>query len=212
MEQKSLEMFDRKELGKGASRRLRAEGKIPAIVYGKDEPLSIAIDAAEFAREFKHVSENTIISLGSGKKSRDVLIKDYQFDLIKDKMIHLDFYEVEKGKSLTTHVPVKLVGNPVGIKEGGVLEEYLNELEVECLPKDLPEIIEVDISALDVGDSIHVEEVKAPKGVTIHGSEGQMLVAVHHPTPTAAEAEEGEGEEVADAAETAAAEGDGAAE
>ncbi len=191
MEKKTLDMIERKDMKKRAARRLRAEGKIPAVIYGKEGAKSIAIDGSEFAREFDQVSENIIITLGKGKKAHDVLIKDYQYDYLKNRMVHIDFYEMEKGKTLTTNIPVKFVGSPEGVKEGGVLEEYFNELEVECLPKDIPEFIEVDIDALNIGDSLHLADITAPKGVTFQDSDEQTLVAIHHPT-SVGETETGE--------------------
>ena len=124
---------------KGPAKQLRKEGKIPAVVYGHAAPLHISVDAREFSKKFRVVTENTIIILDMGGKQTEVLVKDLQEDIITETVKHIDFYEIEKGKVLKTHVPVHLVGNPIGVKEGGLLEHKIDQLEVECLPKDLPE-------------------------------------------------------------------------
>jgi large subunit ribosomal protein L25 len=165
MEQKNLEYTVRTERKKGPARRLRREGKIPSILYGHSKPLPIVIDRHELHTKFKGISESTIITLQSGEETHEVLVKDYQEDLVRDEILHIDFYEIEKGKLLKTHVPVHLVGTALGVKEGGILEILSHELEVECLPKDLPEALSVDISTLDLGQSIHVRDMDAEEGV-----------------------------------------------
>ena len=196
MEQKTLSVVERKEFKKGPAKQLRSEGKIPAVVYGHTEPLHISVDAREFSRKFKVVSENTIINLELGDKHLEVLVKDIQEDIVTDTVKHIDFYEIEKGKTLKTHIPIHLEGSPVGVKEGGLLEHKLGELEVECLPKDLPEEIVVNLDGLDVGHSIHVGDLAEISGVTITAAANQTVVVVNHPKGAAATAtEEAEAEE-----------------
>jgi large subunit ribosomal protein L25 len=149
-------------------------------VYGAAETESISIDATEVQRLFRHASESTIISLSTGDGERDVLIKDYQTDRITDTLLHIDFLEVVAGQTLRTHVPLHFVGTPVGVREGGILEGLLRELHVECVPKDLPESLEVDIEGLDGGDSIHVRELDTPDRVRVLSPPDQVVCLVAH--------------------------------
>jgi large subunit ribosomal protein L25 len=145
--EKTLNAEPRTETGKGIARRLRREGRIPAVVYGHEEPHALSVEAREFHREFHTVSESTLIKLKFPDGDREVLIKDYVEDIRTGAITHIDFYEVEKGRKVHTRIALELVGSPVGVREGGVLEHSLYEVEIECLPKDLPEHMTVDVSA-----------------------------------------------------------------
>ncbi|MBF9018101.1 MULTISPECIES: 50S ribosomal protein L25 [unclassified Oceanispirochaeta] len=205
MEQKSLSVIERTEFKKGPAKKLRSEGLIPAVVYGHTDPLHIAVNAIEFGKKFKVVTENTIIKLELGKKTIEVLVKAIDEDIVTDTVKHIDFYEFEKGKTLKTRVPIRLVGVAIGTKEGGNLEHKLHELEIECLPTDLPDTIEIDISGLNMGESIHVGKVAVAKGVKILNPEVQTIVVVTAPKAVVVETEEGEDAEDA-VAETEGAE------
>ncbi|MDC7221947.1 MAG: 50S ribosomal protein L25 [Spirochaetales bacterium] len=198
MEHKTLSCEARTELGKGASRRYRMAGKIPAVVYGHQDPISILVDAREFGKKFKTISESTIIDLSVGKDTFQVLVKDFQQNLIKESIEHIDFYEIEKGKTLRTHVPIVLEGNAPGTKVGGTLEQKMEMFEIECLPKDLVEKVTVDISALDLGESIHVKDVVIAEGVTVLDAEERTVVTVTRPKGESDDSEEEEGEEAAE--------------
>ncbi len=180
MEAKTLKAEPRTAQGSGAARRLRRAGKIPAVIYGHHEPEVITIDAREFGDQFKTVSESTIIHIEVDGKGFDVLIKDYQSDILTGRILHLDFFEIERGKKLRTNVHVHHTGNPVGVREGGVLSMPTRDLEIECLPKDIPEEILVDISGLNIGDALHVSDITPPPGVTILSNEDQVLALVEH--------------------------------
>lgn len=197
MSDKTLVGYDRKDLRKGTTKQLRRDGQIPAVIYGKNESKSIYIEAREFDKKFHHISENTLITIKIGRKKHDVLIKDYQENHLKNYMVHIDFYEVEQGKLLRTNIPVHLEGSAKGVKEGGLLEQTLHEVEVECTPKDIPESFILDISALEMGESLHVSSLTAPKGVKILSGEDETIVTITAPR---LEAEEGE-EEAAEASE-----------
>jgi large subunit ribosomal protein L25 len=132
-------------------------------------------------------------------KQTEVLVKDLQEDIITETVKHIDFYEIEKGKVLKTHVPVRLEGNPVGVKEGGLLEQKIDQFEVECLPKDLPETISVDVSELNMGNSIHVGDVELPEGVKVLDAEDRTVVVVTAPKSEAVASDEEESEEAAEA-------------
>ncbi len=198
MEHKTLSAVERKEFKKGPARRLRMEGKIPAIVYGHDDPVHISVDHHEFSVKFKTISENTIIDLTVGKKTRQVLVKDFDQDILTGKLRHIDFFEIEMGKILKTKVPVHAHGNSIGVKEGGILVVKIEEMEVECLPKDLPAEIPVNIDHLEVGHSIHVGELEAIPGVKFLANEDDTVVICSHAKTEVehVEEEEVEGEEV----------------
>lgn len=193
MEHKTLSAELRKEFGKGPSRRYRSEGKIPAVVYGH-ENRSVTVDAREFSKKFKTISENTIITLSLGKENLEVLIKDYDENIVTSTIEHIDFLEVEKDKKVKTHVPVVLKGNAPGVKEGGVLVQKISEMEVECLPQNLPEQITVDISALQTGHSIHVKDIAAITGVIFIAGANDTVVVVNHSKSEAAPTEGAEAE------------------
>ena len=193
MEQKTLVGEKREELKKGASRRLRKLGKIPAIIYGHTGSHPIIVDEHEFSTKFHRVSENTIINITIDKDEYDVLVKDFQENILTGKITHIDFYEIERGKVLRTRVPVRLEGVSPGVREGGVLEHQLHELEIECLPKDLPESVIIDISILNIGDSIHVSDVTPPEGVKYLNAEEYVIVSVSHRKAEEVEETEEEG-------------------
>ncbi|MCD6300242.1 MAG: 50S ribosomal protein L25, partial [Dehalococcoidales bacterium] len=142
------------------------------------------------------IGEHSIITLNLNDKEKiDVIVKDYQIDPIRKSLIHLDFLEIESGKELRTEIPIKIVGESKGVKKGGILEEFLREIEVECLPKDLPEYIELDISDLDLGDSFHVSDLKVKEGIKILSSPDQVILTIGVPSKVAAAAETTEEEE-----------------
>jgi large subunit ribosomal protein L25 len=172
---------------KGENGRLRRAGKIPAVVYGAKEPMMVAVSELEFSQKFKVISENIIVTLNLGNTTCDVLVKDYQEDLIKDKIVHLDFYAIDPNRVLRTHVPVRLFGNPKGVKEGGILEQLLHEVEVECLPKNMPEKIELDTTELDIHHSIHIRDLQALVDVRFMDAPDQVIC---HVVTKAAEIEE----------------------
>jgi len=181
MAQRSLTAEARSETGKNAARRLRVKGLIPGVVYGHAHNRLVSINAREFSQSFKTVSESTLITLKLPEGEIDVLVKDYQHNLLADRIVHLDFFEVDRNKALRTHVQVRFIGTAAGVREGGIFEALTHELEIECLPRDLPEEIPFDISALQIGSSVHVRDVVAPQGVTFRtaGDQTVCLVAVH---------------------------------
>ena len=204
MDQKVLNFQDRKLLKKGHAGRLRRQGQIPSIIYGHQEPKPVSIDAHEFRNRFKTISESTIITLKSDAESLDVLVKDYQTDTLRGDITHIDFYEVEKGKLLRTHVPVHLKGIPLGVREGGILESLVHDIEVECLPKDLPSEITVEVEELEIGHSVHVSGLTAVEGVRFLTSQDQVICTILHKREeieAVAEEEEEELEEGAEAEE-----------
>ena len=180
MEPKTLNVQSRESRKKGMAGRLRRSGKIPAVIYGHTEPTAVTVDAREFRGAFKRITENTIIQLVMPEGIHEVLVKDYQKDNLTGEILHIDFYEFERGKALRTRVPIRLTGNPAGVKEGGILEILLRELDVECLPKDLPEEIVLDISELALDKALHVRDMNLSEGVRSLMSIEQVVCLVAH--------------------------------
>jgi large subunit ribosomal protein L25 len=206
MGEKTLRGSLRTELKKGETKRLRREGKIPAIIYGHSDPVPIAVESREFEKKYHSLSESTIITIDVDGKDYDVLIKDHQEEPLKGFITHLDFYEIERGKKLRTHVPLHTTGTPRGVKEGGILEMGLHDVEIECFPKDIPDELTVDIDGMEIGDSRHVSDITAPEGVLILTSDDMMAAAI---TTAKIVVEEEEGEEELEEGEGLEGEGEG---
>ncbi|MFT7644595.1 MAG: large subunit ribosomal protein L25 [Candidatus Paceibacteria bacterium] len=149
---------------------LRANGGVPAVVYGpKQEPLSISLEGKSFGKILKEAGESTFVELTGLEESIEVLIKKVEFNPVKQQVLHVDFYAVERGKEMTTTVALEFIGEaPVEKSGAGSVTKVLHEIEVTCMPRDLPSHIDVDISVLaSVEDKIHIGDLKVPKGVTI---------------------------------------------
>ena len=199
-----VEARPRADFGKNVNRRLRAQGLIPGVVYGaKKEPVPVAVSPKEIGTILRSASgENTLFDLQLEGGRRKVILKEFQVEPIKGKLLHADFYEVALDQALEVTVHIELTGVPVGVKvEGGILDFVTRELQVECLPTDIPEKIVVDVSELAMGKHVRVSEIKAPDRVTIL-TDPDVVIA-HVVAPRA--------EEVAPAAEAAAAPAEGAA-
>jgi len=161
----------RSDTGKGASRRLRHAGKVPAIMYGGDkDPEALTLSHNEVLRSLEHEAfYSHILTVKSGGNETQAILRDLQRHPSKAVIMHMDLQRVSATEKLKTQVPVHLLGEDVapGVKAGGLVSHDLTEVAVECLPKDLPEYIEVDLSALEVGESIHLSDLKVPDGVTL---------------------------------------------
>jgi large subunit ribosomal protein L25 len=167
MDQIDLEVFLRAGTGKEAARRIRREGKIPAVLYGrKMETFHLSLKPEELKKILtRGARENTLIGLKvSGPESdkvgkQVVMLKDLQVHPISQSYLHADFYAVAMDEKVEVDVPIRLTGKPEGIKTGGILAQALRELRIRCLPSDIPEFVEVDVRALDIGDSSHVRDI-----------------------------------------------------
>jgi large subunit ribosomal protein L25 len=172
MERLQLTVKKRQENGKQAAKKLRDEGFTPAVIYGKDfnSAISIPSDGFKLLRDI-HFSESTVIDLTiDGSKESDsipVLVKDVQYHPLTDQVIHIDLLKVSLKKKITVHIPLVLKGEAQGKEEGAVLEQILREVEVEGFPLNIPENIAVDISGLEIGHSLHVENIPSPEGMEI---------------------------------------------
>jgi len=201
----NLDASVRTDLGKGASRRLRREDKLPGIIYGGEEaPVSITLDhnkvnnSADFEAFYSHVLE---INLDG--KVVEVLVKDMQRHPFKPKITHIDFQRVIAGQDVHTNVPLHFVNEEksAAVKAGGIAEHHVTEIEVTCQPKDLPEFIEVDMAAVEMGQTVHLSDLTLPAGVSSvelakNDEAHDLAVVTVKPAPKAAEAEE-DGEEAA---------------
>ncbi len=158
----TVQAEERQEVGKGPNRRLRTQGKIPAVLYGHGlETLSVSVDTGDVDQILcSETGHNTIFKLQVGSNSSDVLIRDYQLDPVKGTLLHADFLTVALDKKMTFAVPVQTLGTASGVTAGGVLDIVLREIELECLPADVPDHIPVDVTELEIGDSVRVKALQ----------------------------------------------------
>lgn len=191
--QATLNAEPRQGIKKGANRKLRATGRVPAVLYGKDqEPTLLSVDAREAERLFQQISvENTIIDLkvrGDGSKIQ-ALVREVQVGAVRPDLIHIDFYKIQAGVKLEVEVPVELVGIPNGVRqEGGILEQIVHEVPVRCLPDQIPESIQIDVTGLGLQDSLHVSDLKVAEGVEILMDPERTLCIVSVPRAVIEEA------------------------
>ncbi len=212
----------RESAGKGVARKLRADGRIPAIFYGKRErSVPIALDPRTLRGllEKSDAGMNTLINLhvegGGALEGKTVLIKELQRDPVRGQYLHADLYAVDLEQTLEVSVPIHVTGRPAGVELGGILDHALREVELKCLPLAIPKEIELDVSALEIGDSLHVRDIELPERVTLRSDPDLPVVSIvppsvsEEPTPTE-EVVEGEG--VVPAEGEAAAEGEAGAD
>jgi large subunit ribosomal protein L25 len=178
----------RTESGKNANRRLRIKGLIPGVVYGaKKETLPVSVSPKDIGAVLKSASgENTLFDLDLKGSRRKVILKEFQREPLKGKLLHVDFYEVALDKRIEVKVHVEIVGIPVGVKtQGGILDFVTRELEIECLPTEIPDKISVDVTALELGKHLRVSDLQIPDKITVLTEPG--VVVVHVVAPRAEE-------------------------
>ena len=201
----ALSAQPREGTGKGSARKLRAAGRVPAVIYGHgEETRMLSVDAHELVTLFSKIRvENTVITMnieGEAQASQ-ALVREVQRHAYRDDVVHVDFYQIHAGEAITVGVPLRLLGNPPGVKAGGVLQHALNEIEVRCMPDRIPATLDVDISSLEIGDSVHVSDIPQPEGVEFLIDAERTVCSVMAPTlaveeeEVAAEVAEGEPEE-----------------
>ncbi|MGO9137560.1 MAG: 50S ribosomal protein L25/general stress protein Ctc [Syntrophales bacterium] len=185
MEISQLKASLRKASGKGISRRLRKEGLTPAVFYGpKTEPVLLAVNSSELKKILKGKEENIFINLqivNGGQMEKFTLIKELQIDPVSRKFLHVDFCEIDMEHAITVDVPIHFKGQAIGIDNGGDLHHIKREIKVSCLFTVLPEFVEVDISALDIGDSIKVQDIELPVGVNVLDPQETIIASVTAP-------------------------------
>jgi large subunit ribosomal protein L25 len=204
MKSVALKAFPRSQVQRAEVKKLRASGRVPATIYGRqNKPQNLEVNSKEFADLLNHsASENLLVDLAvesDGRAKRLALVQEIQHHPIDGKVLHVDFHEVAEDEKVTVQVPLETTGEAVGVKTGGgTLEHILFKLKVRCLPKDLPEQIVVDVSSMEIGKSVHLGDIKAPEGVEILGDKHLSVLAVAAPRA----------EEVVATPEAAAAAGD----
>ncbi len=187
MEKILLKAEKRQEIGKGGARGLRRQGLLPAVIYSKGQSTPIKLQKKELGKLISSgVGEHTLLNIelsnGDGKThNHPVLIKDYQTNPVTDELLHVDFIEVSLKEKISIMIPVVITKEPAGIKKGGIMEHHLREVEVECLPTQIPEGIEVDAGFIEIGHSLHVSDLKPPKGVKILTDPHEVLLTVLEP-------------------------------
>ena len=186
--------------GKNHARRLRRSGKIPAVLYGpKTQAVALELDRKDFSARVALLQGSHLVRLKSSVPAlaeKVALVKEMQFHPISGDVTHADLYEVDLAAKIQVQVPLRFVGKAAGVTRGGILQPIVREVEVECLPMDIPGFFSVDVGALDIGDSIHVEEIQMPADVTLVFESNFAVVTVVTPTveeaPAAAAPAEGE--------------------
>jgi len=208
MAQSTLSVKRRKGIGKSAAKRIRKEGFIPGVLYGRDmeESIPLTVNPLDLKRALStEAKERTLLELkirddGGGEElTKITLLREVQYDHLTGRPLHFDFQEILMQEKITVEVPIEIVGKAVGVStHGGILEEILREIEVECLPAAIPTSIKIDVSNLDIGDSIHIGDIKFPEGVEVLHDSDETVVTVLAPAveevapkvEVAAEAEE----------------------
>jgi large subunit ribosomal protein L25 len=202
MKSVALKAYPRSQVQRAEVTKLRRAGRVPATIYGRQaQPQNLEVDYEEISDLLHHsASENVLVDLSvenDPRSKRLALVQDVQHHPLSAKVLHVDLHEVAEDEKVTVHVPVETTGEAAGVKTGGgTLEHIMFKLKVRCLPKDLPEEIFIDVTALEIGKSVHIGEVIAPAGVEIMGEKSRAVVAVAAPRAE---------EEVAAVAEVAAA-------
>ena len=181
----SLKAQERSGTGKGAARKVRAAGRVPAVLYGHGEATRLlTLDAHELALLFSRVhAESTVIEVAieGDKKPVRALVREIQKHAHKPQLLHVDFYQIHAGERITVNVPLRLVGAAGGVKAGGLMQHAMDEVEVRCLADAIPDSIDVDVSGLGIGDSLHVRDIVPPAGVELHVDGDRTVCSVMPP-------------------------------
>lgn len=195
----TLNAQKREGTGKGVARQLRLAGRVPAVLYGREfDAVHLSVDAHEAKSLFQSIStENTILALDveGDKEPYRTLVREIQTHPWKGSLVHIDFLRIQKGVMVDVEVPIHLIGTPTGVKNGrGIVEQVIHEIAVRCIPSKIPQSIDVDISHLDVNESLHVSDVEFGEGVEVMIDEANTICAVAIPRAVAAadKGEEGE--------------------
>ena len=180
-----LEVFKRESLGKQANKKYRKDGFVPAVIYGKNkENLNILIDPIKLKKLLKNeAGENTIIEMKLDKSDlkNNVLLKDAHLDTLTSDPLHLDFYEITDGVDVKVSSPLLFEGKPEGVKNGGVIQTLSNEVKIKCLPTNIPNVIEINISDLNIGDTLRVKDIKPMDGIEILSNPESTIISILAP-------------------------------
>lgn len=180
----------RAETGKGPAHRLRASGRVPAVLYGHGmEPLPISVSGQDLLHLFHRAGANALVDLQVDGSKHLAIARDVQRDHIHNRYVHLDFLAVRRDEKITIVVEVHAVGESIGVHDGGVVEHHLREIELECLPGDVPDRIEADITNLAIGDMLHVRDITPPQGATFLSDPDMAVLSVIMPAILQVEAD-----------------------
>ena len=200
-----LAAVKRGDTSKGAARKIRSAGRTPAVVYGRDlAAMSLTVDSHEALRLFQTISvDNTIISLTiEGEEEMDILVREVQSHPYRTELIHVDFYQIQKGVALEVDIPVILVGTAEGVRSGdGIMDQTIHEIRVRCIPSLIPTAYEVEVTALEVGDSLHVSDITIGEDIELITDLEQTICTVALPKVVEVEEPEEELEEGEEGAE-----------
>jgi len=187
----SLKAAPRARTGSGLLKQMRREGWIPSVIYGRGvQSHNLKVDARTFQDLLAHsTSENILINLDiEGEGTRLAFLKSVQHHPISGEALHVDFLAIDNNTEITAHIPVHFHGEAIGVKAGGIVEQFLHSLDIICLPNDLPETIDVDITALNVGDVLHIGDIKYPSGVKPTGAADVVVAHITKPAAAVSEA------------------------
>jgi large subunit ribosomal protein L25 len=196
-----LDSKKRTTIGKGSARKLRSMGRLPVILYGPEiSPMMLSLDYKQLQKILRGRSAESIIfdlrvDSNGKNNSKRVMIKEIQKDPVTRDYLHVDFYEISMEKELEVDIPVYLVNTPIGVSEGGILEHIRRELKISCMPKNLVDKIEIDVSGLDIGQSLHIEDISFPPGLKSIEDGNLTIATVVAPTIEEEKVEEEEIEE-----------------
>lgn len=208
METIEIHMEPREADGTQTAKRLRREGKLPGIFYGpKSQPVSLQVDAKEFVTRVGGLEGSHLIRIKSASPllaDKVALLKEMQFHPVTGNVLHADFYEVDLTERIQVKIPLHFVGKAAGVVRGGILQPVVREIEVECLPMDIPEYVNVEVSSLDIGDALHVTDLLIPTGVApVYETDFTVVTVVPPTVEEAPAAEVPAAVEMAEAAEVA---------
>ena len=187
MEHHVLEAKPREGKGKCAARKMRRDGKVPGIVYGRgDEPFMVEVDAKQLKRMLHHgLGEHGMLDLkiqhGRSEKRQTVLMREVQYHPVTEEVLHVDFYHIDLEQKISASVPITLIGHADGVKMGGILEHTLRELEIECVAKKMPESVELDVTNLELGHSYHVRDLVLDGDVHVVTDPGRTVASIVTP-------------------------------
>ena len=186
METIELPVEPRESGTKGLVKRLRREGNVPGVLYGpKLAPVSLVVNKKKLLSAVTHLEGAHLIRMQSDSpllKEKVALIKKVQLDPLTGGPLHLDFYEVDMTRKVTVRVRLDFVGKAQGVTQGGIVQPIVREVEVECLPTDMPDVLEVDVTLMDIGNSLHLRDLQIPSGVTANGDPNLTVVTLLAPT------------------------------
>jgi large subunit ribosomal protein L25 len=183
MAEYELKAEKRDVAGKGAARKIRAEGRVPGVLYGPQlDPMRLTVDSRQLWHALHtDAGTNVLINLAVDGDTYLTMPREVQRDIVRGTLLHVDFLRIRRDVAIQVDVPVHLTGEAVGVTEGGVIEHHLWELRIECLPANVPESIEADVSRLAIGDSLHVSDLRIPQHLTVLTPEDETLVSVVPP-------------------------------